>query len=44
MDAPEHETKTYGGGEPKKGMSPVLMGLLALLVLVVIAIVLIAIL
>ncbi len=44
MDVPERETKTYGGGEPTKGMSPVLIGLLALVVLVVIAMLLIAIL
>lgn len=44
MDVPERETKTYGGGEPKKGMSPVLIGLLALAVVVIIALLLIAIL
>lgn len=43
MDAPERETKTYGGGAPKQGMSPVVIGLLALVVLVIIALVLIAI-
>lgn len=44
MDVPERETKTYGGGAPNKGMSPVVIGLLVLVVVVIIALVLIAIL
>lgn len=44
MDAPEHETKVYGGGAPKPGMSPVMLGIIALAVVVILALVLIAIL
>jgi hypothetical protein len=44
IDAPEHETKTYGGGPPKPGLSPIVLGGIALAVIVVLALILIAIL
>jgi hypothetical protein len=44
IDAPEHETKTYGGGPPKPGLSPIVMGGIALAVIVILALILIAIL
>jgi hypothetical protein len=44
IDAPEHETKTYGGGPPKPGLSPIVMAGIALAVIVVLAFILIAIL
>ena len=43
MDVPEHETRTYGGGAPKQGPNPILMGIIALAILVVLVLILMAI-
>lgn len=43
-DVPDQETKTYGGGVPKQGANPILMGIIALAIIVVVVLVLMAIL
>lgn len=44
IDAPDHETKTYGGGVPKPGSNPIMMGIIALAIIVVVVLILMAIL